>query len=559
LRLGATQHEHGQLDDALASYRHSLVLDPKLGEAYSNMGLALQQKGDLAGAIECQRKAIALKPAFAGAYSNLGNALQEDGDLVGAVASYRQAQALQPDAVTHNNLGGALLSQGRLDEAIAEFTTALELQRLYVPAESNLLFALNYHPDKSPEEIFEAYRNFERRHAPPTPITPNYANDRRLDRRLKIGYVSPDFRHHPVRHFLEPLFDHHDKDVVEVYAYAEGATEDNVTARYQARADYWISILGMSDEALAQRIRADNIDVLVDLAGHTGNNRLTMFALKPAPVSLSWLGFGYTTGLSAIDYYLTDITSAPSGCEALFAETPWRLSTPCYAYRPGDMMGAVSPLPALHRGYLTFGTLTRAVRINHRTIRVWSEILRRVPRSRLIVDSGNFKQSPMQVDLAARFAAHGIGPGRLQIGFTSPPWDVLRGLDIGLDCFPHNSGTTLFETLYMGVPYVTLAGRPSVGRVGSSLLEGVGHSEWIAYSEEEYIEKAVALASDLPRLATLRSALRPEMQASPLMDEAGFARKVEAAYRQMFAAWLRGQDEGHREASSAVATRRGRM
>ncbi len=197
-------------------------------------------------------------------------------------------------------------------------------------------------------------------------------------------------------------------------------------------------------------------------------------------------------------------------------------------------------LPAQDRGFVTFGTLTRSVRINHRTIRVWSQILQRVPGSRLVVDSMNYRDQSMRAALLDKFSAHGIGPERLEIGFHSPPWDVLRGMDIGLDCFPHNSGTTLFESLFMGVPYVTLAGRPSVGRLGSSILHGVGHPEWIARSEDEYVDIAVALASDLPTLAALRAGLRAQMQASALMDEPGFARKVEAAYREMFSRWAAG-------------------
>jgi predicted O-linked N-acetylglucosamine transferase (SPINDLY family) len=262
-----------------------------------------------------------------------------------------------------------------------------------------------------------------------------------------------------------------------------------------------------------------------------------VFARKPAPVSVSWLGYGYTTGLSAIDYFLTDGICAPAGSEGLFAETPWRLAVPSAVYRPTAGMGEVSALPALERGYVTFGTLTRAVRINHRVVRVWAEILKRVAKSRLVIDSRNFQDEALRESLAGQFAAHGIERERLEMGYHSPPWDILRGMDIGLDCFPHNSGTTLFETLYMGVPYVTLAGRPSVGRLGGTILKGAGHPEWIAVSEEDYVEKAVSLATDLPTLSALRSSLRGEMAAGPLMDEAGFARHVESAYREMFKRW----------------------
>jgi len=410
-------------------------------------------------------------------------------------------------------------------------------------AHDNLLFVFNYHPDKPPEEIYVAYEAFEEQFGAPLRTqwvphanTPLYGSAG--SRRLRVGYVSPDFNQHSVRHFLEPLLASHDHARFEVFAYAELAREDAATARYRTYCDHFILTRGMSDEALAARIRTDAIDILVDVAGHTAGNRLLVFARKPAPVSLSWLGYGYTTGLAAIDYLLTDEASAPAGSEHLFSEAPWRLSTTPYVYRPDPAMGEVSSLPALSNGFVTFGTLTRAIRINHRTVRVWSEILKRVPDSRLVIDSGNFKHASMQQMMTERFTTLGIAPERLLIGYHSPPWDTLRAMDIGLDCFPHNSGTTLFETLYMGVPYITLAGRPSVGRLGKSILSGLNQQEWLdawcATSEQEYVDKAVTLATDLHALQAVRQQLRPQMQASCLMDEAGFARKVENAYLQMF-------------------------
>ena len=432
--------------------------------------------------------------------------------------------------------------QGEHDAALVEYRAALALDPALDDAQNNLLFTLNYHPDLSAQAIYAAYCEYDERIGTPLRSTWHaHANPRDPRRRLKVGYVSPDFRQHSVRHFLEPLLAHHDKRAVEVYAYAELAHEDAVTARYRSHVDHWVPTAGLSDEAMAERIRADGIDILLDLAGHTARNRLGAFARKPAPVSLSWMGFGYTTGLGAIDYLLTDAASAPEGSEGLFSEAPWRLATPAYAYRPAEGMGVVNELPALSTGRVTFGTLTRSVRINHRSLRVWSKILLRVPQSRLVIDSGNYRDAAMRAALLERFAQYGIAAERLQIGFHSPPWDVLREMDIGLDCFPHNSGTTLFESLYMGVPFITLAGRPSVGRLGSSILLGVGHPEWIAQSEEEYIERAVALASDLPRLGRIRAGLRAEMEASPIRDEVGFARKVEAAYREMFSCWASGR------------------
>lgn len=535
-------YSQGRLDEVDAAARLLTARFPSHGFGWKVLaGVAVHQKR-LSDASALLKKTVELVPDDAEAHSNLAYILKDLGHLPEATASFRRALLLRPDdASGHNDLGVTLRDQNLLADAEASFRLAVQVNPAYEHAFSNLLFTLNYDPDKSAEEIFDSYREYDALFGLPLKEEWRpHGNDRNTRRRLKVGYVSPDFYSHAVRHFLEPLLAHHDKSVMEVTAYAELSKEDSATERYKGYVDHWVATKGMSDAALAERIRADGIDILVDLAGHTARNRLGVFARKPAPVSLSWLGYGYTTGLTAIDYLLTDSTSAPVGSEGLFSERPWRLETPNYAYLPAEGMGLVNPLPAVGRGYVTFGMLTRAIRINFRTIRVWSEILKRVAGSRLVINSEDFKEAFMQNALAAKFAAYGIGPERLDIGYQSPPWDVLRGMDLTLDCFPHNSGTTLFESLYMGVPYVTLAGRPSVGRLGSSILEGAGHAEWIARTEDEYMEKVVALASDLPKLAALRAGLRGEVEASALMDAPAFARKVEMAYREMFAIWSAG-------------------
>lgn len=543
LVLALAQEGQGNLDGAVQSCRRSLDLDPDYVEALLTLAPIYRRQGRHQDATVCFVKALALRPDDADAQLKLGLIYKDHGEIGAAIASFRAALALRPgDALALGDLGNALQEVGEIDEAISNYRQALAIMPGKVAGYGNLLFTLNYHPDLAPEQIYDAYRDFDARFGQPLRSTwRRHDNDRNASRRLRIGYVSPDFNRHPVRHFLEPLLARHDKRAVEVLAYAELEREDEVTARYRSHVDHWIPTRGVSDEALADRICADRVDVLVDLAGHTANNRLGVFARKPAPVSVSWLGYGYTTGLTAIDYILIDAAGAPVGSEHLFAETPWRLATPAYVYRPAEGMGEVGPLPAASRdGQISFGTLTRSVRINHRSIRVWSQILKRVPRARLVVDSRNFLDAGMRARLTEKFGREGIGPERLELGFHTPPWDVLRGIDIGLDCFPHNSGTTLFESLYMGVPIISLAGRPSVGRLGSSILQGIGHPEWIAGSEEDYVDKAVTLAADLAGLAHLRGGLRAEMSASGLMDEPGFARKVEAAYREMFSAWSNG-------------------
>ena len=529
----------GRVEDARFYYERALTIHPSHLKSLNNMGSLLRDLKRTDEALDCYRRALAIDPNQPEALTNLGNLLLGLGQLDEAFDCQQRAARLQPGhPEILSNLGNALQHLGRIDEALDAYRQALTIKPDDASIYGKLLFTLNYHPDQSGEKIFSAYQEFDQRFGLPHRASWNPpANDRDPERRLRIGYVSPDFRTHSMRHFLEPLLANHDRERFELVAYAELTQDDAMTSVYRRLVDRWVPTSSRSDDVLAERIRADGIDILVDLAGHTAGNRLGVFARKPAPVSVTWMGYGYTTGLSAIDYFLIDATMAPPGSEHLFAERLWRLEPPTGIYRPAPGMGDVGSLPALEHGFVTFGTLTRHIRINHHVIRVWSEILRRLPGSRLVINSKDFATEMMQQHLAEHFTAHGIERERLEIGYQSPPWDVLRGMDVGLDCFPHNSGTTLVESLYMGVPFITLAERPSVGRVGSAVLAAVGHPEWIATTEAEYVDKAVALASDLERQGSIRAGLRDEFEASSWRDEAGFARRVEQAYRQMWQHW----------------------
>ncbi len=516
--LGAALSELGEAAQAAETLRRALALRPDYVEALCNLGNALQELKRSDEAIACYARALALRPNLASIYLNLGGALQQKGLPEDAVEVYRRALALAPDfAEASNNLGNALRDLGRLDEAVEAYRSALAMRPDYVEAHSNLLFCLNYAPDLPAEAIFDEYRRWNERHAKPlAPAEPRYGAARGDDmRRLRVGYLSPDLRRHSARHFIEPLFERHDKRAVEAFAYAEVAREDDVSARLKGWSDHWLRTVGMSDEALAERIRADAIDILVDLAGHTTGNRLLVLARRPAPVQASWLGYGYTTGLEAIDYFLADARFAPPGCEGLFSEKLARLPL-LAAYRPAEDIGE----PAARRDLsapVTFGSLTRTVRVNHRVIAAWAAILKATPGSRLVLNSLNFRSLALRRALADRFAALGVAEERIAMGHDTPPWDVLRSFDVSLDAFPHNSGTTLFESLWLGVPFVTLAGRPSVGRLGATILTAVGHPEWIASSEADYVDKAVALATDPQRLAEIKATLADEVRASPLL------------------------------------------
>ena len=420
--LGNVLHAASRWSEAAGSYQNALGCDPASSQAHNNLGNSLKELGRLDEAELSYRQAVALKPDFAEAQHNLGLLLMQAARPQDAVNCFACAVQNAPDyAQAHKSLGDARKDLGQFDAAQTNYEHALQIDPGLQDALSNMLFTLNYHPDKSGEDVFAIYRRFEAQFGQPHRASwrPHH-NDRTPDRRLRIGYVSPALRQHSSRHFLEPLLAQHDHSAVEVYAYAELAREDDVTARYKGYVDHWLPTQGLSDDALAQRIRDDRIDILVDVAGHTAGNRLQVFARKPAPVSLHWLDFGYTTGLSAVDYYLTDWPTVPEGSETLFSEEPWRLDGPGLVYRPAEGMGEANPLPAAQTGHLTFGSLTRAVRINHHTVRVWAALLKRVPNARLVINSGDYRTAAMQDELAKRFEAHGIERERLDIGHHSP-------------------------------------------------------------------------------------------------------------------------------------------
>lgn len=573
--LGAGYMRQGLREDAIDALQRALALNLTDFDALSNYGLALLARGDLVHAEILLCQATRHRPRISSGWFNLALVLRAQGRLSDAERVYRcaldavgdkfgtyinlsqlltdlcrsteaeeatrQAIIEKPDSViAYSQLGMVLKDQGRLVESVEMLRHAMELDLNDTFGLSSLLFVANCIPDMDPYERFALYQEFDKRFG--TPFRAwwlPHTNSRRTDRRLRVGYVAPVFRRHSCQQFLEPLIAHHDHERVELFAYENNyELNDEVTDRYRTYFDHWCETSDMHDQQLVQRIRADGIDVLIDIAGQTKGGRLGVFAAKPAPVSLHWLDSGYTTGLSAIDYYLTDAATVPVGREDLFTETPWRLPRTQFSYRPNTVsMGPVSPLPALERGYITFGTLTRAIRLNAELIATWAQLLHRVPNSKLVMNSINFHTSDICDVWIQRFADLGIPADRLQMGYQSPPWDVLRGIDIALDCFPQNSGTTLIESIYMGLPFVSLAGAPSMGTLGSGILTTLGRTEWIARSKEEYLDKLVALASDLPALEKIRTGLRQEMQACPLMDEPGFARDVEDAYFAMFQKW----------------------
>ena len=365
-----------------------------------------------------------------------------------------------------------------------------------------------------------------------------FAIDRSAGRRLRVGYVSADFRQHSVAWFAEPLLAAHDRTRIELFCYAAVATPDAVTERFRALAEHWRSIDGLDDAAVAELIRQDGIDVLVDLTGHTAGSRLLVFARRPAPVQVEYLlGHGYTSGLATMDAFLADAMLAPPGADALFSERLIRLPRIPLAYAPPDAMPEVTPLPATANGFVTFGYFGRTDRLNDAVIAAWARILRDVPGARLMLNSLPFREPAFRDLIAARFAAQGVDRDRLELIATAPQpatWAAYGGIDIALDPFPHNAGTTTIEALWQGVPVVSLAGRPSVGRFGAMILHAVGMDDWVSADIDGYVACALAAATDLHRLAQVRATLRQRVADSPLCDAAGLARHVEAAYRALY-------------------------
>jgi predicted O-linked N-acetylglucosamine transferase (SPINDLY family) len=535
--VGVALRSLGRLDEAEERHRQAIAMRPEYATAYNHLGVVLSELGKLEDAEASCKKAIALKPDFPEAHYNLANTLGALGRLNEAKAHLNCAIEFKPDFLqAHTNLSNTLQNLGKLDEAAASAREAIRLDPRHHKAYNNLLFCLNYDPRQSAAELFGEYEAYGETVAGLTKH--RFAHDDRPPvegRRIRVGYSSPDFRGHVCRFFMEPIFRNHNRGQFELFAYSNTSNPDQHTERMKSYFDHWVDVVRMSDEEMAQRVYDDQIDILVDMAGHTAGNRLPVFAMRPAPIQASSsIGFGYTTGLKEVDYFICDENLVPAGSEAYFSEEPLRLPAPCLAYAPPrDVIPDISELPALSKGYVTFGSLTRLTRLNDPQLRIWGEILERVPGSRLRLDQKPFAHEGTREMFWERLEGLGIARDRVDLTCSSPHWDAYREIDITLDCWPHNAGTTTIESLWMGVPVLSKLDRVSVGRVGAMILEPLGLGDWLVESEEDYVARAVAAASDLDSLTSLRSALRQRIEKSRLVDEVAFALKLDAAYRGM--------------------------
>ena len=579
--LGLARKAAGDRVAARLAFQAALRLEPGYAEAWTNLGVLEQEQGNLSEAILCFERAVTAQPGFALGHSLRGRALRKIGRREEAVAELREAVRLAPDSAdAHYFLGLALRESSQLSAAAEQFSRSIELRPGFPEAyvdlgicaremgraeqvvdcfrqamtlapgaplvHSNLLFATHYLPGLTPAKIAAEHQCWSERHAGmPGDSVPAPTGDRRLKRRLRVGYVSPDFREHSVARFLLPLLENHRSEAFETYAYAAVDRSDVFTERFKQLAGAWRDISKMTDAQAAEQIRQDGIDMLVDLAGHTANNRLPIFARKPAPIQLTYLGYPNTTGLASIDYRIVDGWSDPEGItDPHYAEKLWRLPETAWCYRPLESLPEPEPSPRLAAGRVAFGSFNILAKMSAKSVELWAAVLREVPHATLVLKSKGLADAAVCREVAARFERLGVAGERLIFA----PWtktvrehlEHYREVDVALDTFPYHGTTTTCDALWMGVPVVTLAGDMHHSRVGVSLLTHVGRPELIAKSPEEFVRIAVELANAPERLGKMRMGLRAQMAVSPLRNEVKFARQFEAALTAM---WERKTEE----------------
>jgi predicted O-linked N-acetylglucosamine transferase (SPINDLY family) len=541
---GVALHGLRRFTEAVASFDRALQARANYAEAFNNRGSTLLALGDAANALESFDRAMALSPNYADALFNRGNALVELKRYEAAIASYDRALVVRPDyAKALNNRGNALKDQARLDEAVASYRKALAIKPDYGDAYSNLLFALQYMDCVSNAELLSTARKFGEtfQRQPPTGFT----NDRTPGRRLRIGYVSGDFHSHPVGFFSARVLEAHNRVAVEIFCYSNNTKIDHMTERFRGAADHWRSVADLSDANAASVIARDRIDILVDLSGHTARNRLPLFALRPAPVQASWLGYPGTTGLRAIDYLIMDEYAILPGEESYYTEAIVRLPNGRFCYSPPDHAPAPLDPPFIRRHEITFGSFNNIAKIGPKVIELWASILHATPNSRLLFKWSSLDDDTTRNRFSDALSAAGVRPNQFEFQRSSHHSDLMAQygeVDIALDPFPFSGALTSCEAFWMGVPVVTLPGDRAASRQVQGYFEHLGLSDCVASSATDYLERATALARDPARLISLRRSLRARMAASPLCDGKRFAAALEWSFDRMWGRWCGGQN-----------------
>ncbi len=547
--LGTALKNNLKYTDAIKHLQKALQLMPDNADTLNNLGLTLMDIGEYNDCVLCLRRASALNPTSADIAYNLGQGLDKQHCISEAISCYQKAITLKPDfSNAYNNMANLLKDQGHLTEALACYYKALELKPENAPGtHSNILFTIQYTEPIDPDMIYGQHQRWAKIYASPLKtLIPHHTNDRNPDRKLKIGYVSPDFRVHSVAYYIEPIIESHDREGFEIFCYSNLDKPDNKTIDFKSLADHWRDITKMTDHEAAGLIQQDCIDILVDLSGHTGNNRLTLFARKPAPIQITYLGYPSTTGLDTIDYRISDTWTDPPGrTDHLHTEKIIRLPHGFLCYKPPTGCPDVRDLPASASGFITFGCFNNSSKISNKTIGIWSEILHLVPDSRLILKATALSDAPTKNYVLGLFEQKGICADRIMlfgnILLKEDHLDLYNSVDIGLDTFPYNGTTTTCEALWMGVPVIALKGDIHISRVSYSILSNIGLDELVAESSDEYVKKAVNLAGNIEKITSLRKNLRTIMKNSFLMDKANFTITLEKEFRAMWQRWCNDQ------------------
>lgn len=537
--LGTSLQAMGQMQEAAAEFQRAVELEPRYAMALNNLGNIRREQDQPVEAEALLRRAIAADPNSALAWSNLGTVLLDEHRLTDAAEAYGRAAECAPNlAMVKNNLATVALSRGDAEGAIAQYREALGRQPESSTIHSNLCAALQYSARATLASVWEEHRAFDQQIcAGLLAGGAAHANSRDPNRRLRLGFVSPHFARHPVGRFGIGLFEHLDPGEFELICYSLRGNSDAMTERFRARASVWRDVRGLSDEALAEQVRADGVDILFDLAGHTAGNRLLVFARKPAPIQISWLDYVGTTGVAAMDYLIADGREIPPGAEQWYTEKVLRMEHDYICFDPPGDAPEVNELPALGTGAVTFGSFNIPAKMTPETVELWSRVLGRVPGSRMVLKNRGIDEAGTKARLLGLFAKHGIGMERVTFSGWAPPGELLGAyhrVDIGLDTWPYNGGLTTCESLWMGVPVVTCAGETFASRHGLAHLTAAGVPETIANSLDEYVERAVALATDLPALARMRKGLRERVAGSALCDAVGFARRFAGLMREVW-------------------------
>ncbi|MCD6393576.1 MAG: tetratricopeptide repeat protein [Planctomycetes bacterium] len=534
----------GESDRAVEVLEEMLDVNPQRPEVMFELGLLFERTNRLDKAERYYKEVIKSGPHSA-TYDHLGCICIKMMRMSEAVYYLRKAMELLPDNTgIWNNLAYALIQLGEAQEGVDLLRKVVDMTPGYSKGHSNLLSSLHYLPELDQQMIFEEHKRWGQRYAPISMARTSHDNTVEPERKLRIGYISPDFKRHVVNYYFEPLLDSHNRDVVEVYGYGNVDRPDPTTGRLQKKFDCYRNIRGVNDDAVTRIIEQDKIDILIDLAGHFRNNRLLVLARKPAPVQVTYLGYCDTTGMEAVDYLLTDNVLTPPELQKFYTEQAAYLPGGFVCYTPPENAPDVTPLPAAKKGHVTFGAFTTNLRFNRPLLKVWAEILKLIPNSRLLLGFHSGGDEATQDRYLSQFAEYGVSRERIEISGWKSHTEYIKqynDVDIVFDTFPENGGTTTCEALWMGVPVISLAGQHQNSRIGLSILSHIGMESFAVETPSEYIAKAVAIAHDPENLMEIRASMRSRMTNSSFCNAKRLAHDVETAYRRMWRRWCREQ------------------